>query len=412
MQQQQAGSKEAVAALLAAGATVGLQDSKHHNALFMAASGSRPEFVALLLDSLSRECLQQKGPQESQQQQQQQRKHQQQGHAELVGVVIAAVAPLAADGQHGVHCSRLLGMVLDVLGPEVAGEVCLQVTQQLQQSWQQRQDASPGRLPGDGAPMPQASYLAEALLLGWVEGAERLHEAQQPVLARLRRLLPGVGIPGQQEALQGGQQDSQRPLAFLTIDRMQLQQQLMKEAALAAEAGEQQEALRLLGEFAAVHLQLRQAVWRGQGQSIEHRRPLSAQQEQQWRLEMHDRLAWFSAAPIQSALQDAARAHMQTSSGAGEPEAHAQVAAASFRSPAAYTTFLAAWVAARRQLQQLPQEVTRTVVAAVTVAMEREQQQQGSGLGEASQGQEELPLQLSGLLLLGAGGAAAAPGSG
>jgi hypothetical protein len=55
--------------------------------------------------------------------------------------------------------------------------------------------------------------------------------------------------------------------------------------------------------------------------------------------------------------------------------------ARSFHPPGVYTTFLAAWVEARRQLQQqLPQDVAAAVVAAVKAAREQQQKvEEGQG---------------------------------
>jgi hypothetical protein len=75
-----------------------------------------------------------------------------------------------------------------------------------------------------------------------------------------------------------------------------------------------------------------------------------------------------------------------------------------------YTTFLAAWVGVRRQLQQVPREVAAAVVAAVQAAQQHEQPQQGPRAGEASQEKEVLTAQLSDLLLEAGGGSGSAGG--
>jgi hypothetical protein len=72
-----------------------------------------------------------------------------------------------------------------------------------------------------------------------------------------------------------------------------------------------------------------------------------------------------------------------------------------------YTTFLAAWVGARRQLQQLPREKAAAVVAAVKTAQQQQQQPRG---GEASQEKELLTAQLSDLLLEAGRGSGSAGG--
>jgi outer membrane biosynthesis protein TonB len=69
-----------------------------------------------------------------------------------------------------------------------------------------------------------------------------------------------------------------------------------------------------------------------------------------------------------------------------------------FRAPGVYTTFLDAWVRARRQLQQLPEEVKEAVVAALTAAQQQEedkrQQQEGQQQQQEQHEEEETGQQL------------------
>jgi hypothetical protein len=85
---------------------------------------------------------------------------------------------------------------------------------------------------------------------------------------------------------------------------------------------------------------------------------------------------------VECGLQWAARQHSNTAchlSKATGPAAEViRQRALSFRAPGVYTTFLDAWVAARRELQQVPQERVDTVVAAV--AASRQPQPQRSWL--------------------------------
>jgi hypothetical protein len=99
--------------------------------------------VRLLLAAIQQECGQQQG-----QVQQQQQK----GHTRLVELVAAPVAALAKRLGDALCCVQLLEVVLDVLGPEVAGQVCLAAQQQLQEEGKRG----------------QVSYLAEVLLGGWL----------------------------------------------------------------------------------------------------------------------------------------------------------------------------------------------------------------------------------------------------
>jgi hypothetical protein len=181
-----------VAALLAAGATANTYNAPRDggwpcSALQAAAERGNAPVVALLLAALAKECGQQQRLQQQQQQQQlplqkqqqspppppppppqhqqlppqkqqQQQQQQRAGQPKLASLVAAAVAPLARGEGRLDCCTKLLEVVLDVFGQEVAEEVCREVVQQ------------PVRWLSftDGA--VQVSYLATALPSGLVRG--------------------------------------------------------------------------------------------------------------------------------------------------------------------------------------------------------------------------------------------------
>jgi hypothetical protein len=300
------GDKPMVEALLAAGADVHTPDSHGCSALGVAARHSRNEVVLLLLAALAKGW----GDQEE----------------KARGMALVAPAVVELTGGLGAMpvCAQLLGAVLDVLGPGVAEEVCLQAQNLLQQAREQYHKGLSG-----AKPQPRVSYLAEALLLGWLSVEKPLHAARQPLVVRLQRLVPGVGSG-----------DSQ-------LEKGQQQVQLLARAELAAAVGDKQSALELLSHFAALHLQ---------------HQPCDAG------------MRWCDL--LSGGLAEAARIRV----GKLPPGTHLAAAEAtmeharSFRPPGVYTTFLAAWVGARRQLQQLPQEVAGTVVAAVKAAQQQQQE--------------------------------------
>jgi hypothetical protein len=335
------GDKPMVEALLAAGADVHTSNSDGWSALGVAAHYSKTEVVLLLLAALAKGW----GDQEEK--------------ARGMALVAAAVAALAGSLEAMPVCAHLLGAVLDVLGPGVAEEVCLQAQNHLQQAWEQHQKGLSG-----AEPQPGRSYLAEALLLGWLSVEEPLHTARQPLVVRLQRLVPGVGS-GDSRLKGVGNGDSQLAVAI------QQQMQLLAEAELAAAVGEKQQALELLGQFAALHLQ---------------HQPCDAA----------TRMIMLSTGLAKATCTRVGQLPSGTQLAAAEATMqHAR----SFRPPAVYTTFLAAWVGARRQLQQLPQEVAGTVVAAVKAAQQQQQErQQTVPRGQASmqqqrQQQPEAPVQ-------------------
>jgi ankyrin repeat protein len=383
-----------VEALLAAGASgvmPGPDAVPFSSPLLVAAERGHTHVLALLLKALAKEHAEQQQQEQQKREGQHQQQQLRQGQPKLAALVADVLLHASGEWPLSTYQSwpQLLGVVLDVLGPGVAGEVCTEVQHR---EWS-----------GDGK--PELSRLADALLLGWLGVEEQLQAARKPLVTRLQRLVPGAGGTEQQNMVptchhhQQQQQHGARPqLSKARLERQLTQ--LVAEAALAAAAGQQQEALQLLGEVAALYLQQGPQV---SGQTRKRcglgpdQHPLTSvvQRGLYWAACGHAcdplkwRPGWLKGCVLLVPLH---------------------------HPPGVYTTFLAAWVGARRQLQQLPQEVAATVVAAVTVAMEREQQQQqqqqGSGVGEASHEEERLSSQLSGLLLREAGGAAFAPTSG
>jgi ankyrin repeat protein len=370
------GNAQLVETLLAAGATADTQEDpmpEHlpSSALAAAAVRGHAAVMALLLTALAKECRQQ------QQQQQQQR-----GQDALAALVAAAVAPLTHSRLD--LTIRMLEVVLDVLGPEVAGQVCLQVQEQVQKET------------GVSA-VWQVTQMVQALLLGWMEVVKRLHAARQPLVARLQHLVPGVGAAGQQQ-----QQQVWTPQQLAAVPQLCFQDlqgavnRLAAEAILAAAAGHQHKALSLLREYAGLCLQGNCAS------------PDMSRCPCPYHVNVSDAL--------HSAFQHVARSSVGTAVVA-EPASHnTSVQNVLTGPPGVYTTFLGAWVEARRQLQQLPREVVTTVVAAVKAAREQEQQQedeqdhqhqqqqgdgsqQGPGAGQVPQEEDHLSSQLPGLLL-------------
>jgi ankyrin repeat protein len=370
-----AGHDQAVSALLAAGAHADTCNNEGHSALRMAAARGHTRVVALLLGVLAKECKpseqQQKGQaQELSQPQQGGQKKDQQGQVKLVQLISATLGLLAKQLQDAPRCSQLLGVVLDVLGPGVAGEVCKAAQQQLQPQQDEEQAGDPQNR--DAA---QASHLAEALLLGWVGTLEQLHAARQPVLARLQRLVPGVGSDPKGEAEQAGKQahsSREQHESEPEVQDVQLEG-LVKQAALAAAAGKEEEACRLVEKLAALHLQQQQKQ-----QQQQKTAPKASYGQPAPATRVSDTAAAATATlqlVVHQGLKDAAEAQVNK-------EGNTPV-----RSSAVYTTFLAAWVGAHRQLQQLPQEVAAAVVAAVKADRE---QQQGRELGPADCTLDEL----------------------
>jgi ankyrin repeat protein len=323
----QQGHTTVVTTLLAAGAKADSSNSSGSSVLSVALQCGHTQMLSLVLGALAKQCVQQK-------------------HHRLVELVAAEVAPLTVPRNKLLSCAQLLEVVLDVLGPAVAGEVCTAVQQQLQQALEDP--------PAGGASwisdsqrsyFVQISYLAEALLLGWLGAAERLHVARQPLVARLQRLVvqrgSGVTDVGQRE---------QQPVQQGRDLKHQLQK-LVEGAAQAAAAGQQRFALHLLGELAALHLQ-HSSSW---DDAI---RGADSIAEVIWGGMLLAGLRGRGARPyLMEGHEDYMMDIQKTSS---------------FRPPGVYTTFLAAWAGARRQLQQLPREVAGVTVTGVKAAQQQQ----------------------------------------
>jgi hypothetical protein len=201
----------------------------------MAAQEGDMQLVTQLLSALFRERgTQQSGQTDGFQKQQQQWR---------VKEVAAMVAPLAQDLQDVPRCVQLLAVVLDMLGPEVAGEVCVGVQRRLER-WLRAQPGS-HRLTTSNSVFwwyvefgrRHHNYLAEALLLGWL-GAE----GRRLVPARLQRLVMGV-VKGSKKAAREPQQ-----LYWTLVDALE-------RAVTKTAEKEQQRADALLGACAELYLQ-------------------------------------------------------------------------------------------------------------------------------------------------------------
>jgi hypothetical protein len=362
----------AVAALLAAGAAVGTDPCSRDSPLATAAAKGHKRMVALLLEALVRECgqqdEQQQGQTHSQQHQeeqpQQQPQQQQQRNEHVLKHLAAAVVSLAHTPKRVRRCFQLMEVVLDVLGPGVAGQVCLQVQQQLHTEPEQQSRAWCMR------PGSMVSHLTAALLLGWLSAEERMHAARQPLVARLQRLVPGVARTGPQQ-----QQQQQRCLRV--CDRQQQGQgqqeggnsqqawdqgqlvQLVRELVLAAAAaGEQQEAIRRLKEF-VTEVPFQELPARHQ----RHTPRLVA-------LVTSPRVPTLEQL-VQQGLASAVKYACSTSSGPSKCAVKGKGQTLSFRPASMYTTFLAGWVEARRQLQR---QLVASVVTAVAAAQQRQKE--------------------------------------
>jgi ankyrin repeat protein len=319
------GNEGMVEALLAAGADVEAPATCGHSPLCMAMYNRHLGVVDLLLSALSKQWGQ---PSK---------------RTKGVAHVAAVVAMLAKQLEYAPLCAQLLQVVLNVLGPEVAGEVCQAVQQQLRGQWEQRQASLLARLHAATAHKPQVSYLAEALLLGWLAAEERLHITWQPLVARLQRLVPVAKTSHHQQQQQHQQQQLSRHGA--TRQRIRL---LARAELAAAAAGQRQQVLELLGQFLSLHLQ----------QPGESNSP---------------------ALLLSQGLATAARTRaktLRTATGAGAINPGANVLLqreSSFRPLGVYITFLAAWVGARGRLQQVHKRAADAVVAAVEAARQPQQ---------------------------------------
>jgi hypothetical protein len=304
------GQESMVAALLETGAAAEAYDSLGQSALGIAARHTNMGVVALLLSALGKQW------------------YDQHALAQTQAHVTGAVKMLACKESDGPCCARLLEVVLDVLGLGVAGEVIDAVQQQLQEEWERPRPPLP---PAQGS-QRQDSYLAQALLLGWVTAEERLYAARHPLAERMQRLALALKTSGVEQQQQSRYQGS----------GLSVRAGLLADAELAAAAGQEQQALDLLGQFAALHVEQppRTAV--------------------EFQLQIHSGMLTAVQTRLEAASASANTQYV--------PSAAATERASSFRPPGVYTTFLSAWVGARRQLQQLPQEVVDTAVKAVKAA--------------------------------------------
>jgi hypothetical protein len=311
-----------VEALLAAGAAMDIPDDSGCSALNIAVMYQQTGAAALLLSALAKGWSNK--------------------DSKARGVALLAAAGVDPINRKlsAPRCARLLGVVLDVLGPGVAAEVCQAVQQQLEEDWEQRLKSLCGTKPRFGL-----NHLAEALLLGWMETEERLHAARQPLVARLQRLVPGSGtwsLRFSEPQQQHQQQEHQQTEVTTQQRQVEQHQHVVAAAELAAGAGQQQCALELLQQLAALHLQQQPC------------RPGT-------------RWALFKAG-----LTTATYTRVGKLPAGTKPADAAAVweHASCFRPPAVYTTFLAAWVRAWRQLRQMPQEMAGVMVAAVEAALQ------------------------------------------
>jgi hypothetical protein len=380
------GNEQVVAMLLAAGAVV--NTNKGVGALVSAAVCGHMGVVGLLLKALARESGQQ-------QQQQAHGSTQQSEKTNLLQFLVSAALPLTGCAT---RCAGFVEVVLDVLGPRVAGQMCREVQQQLQAALKAQKSPmthSPLSCTTDAwCAAPQVSHLAEALLLGWAGAVNQLHAAwQKPPLDRLQRVVPGVGRVNKQPC--GGVQDSKVPRQQQAVPE-QLAQQVAA-AASAAAAGQQKQALEVLGELElllqqqagskCVELEQRRDLWkRSHGPMfLGAMLPLKGAPEGMSSAH-HVRTLYpdgfFNQQPaprladlVHHGLVQAACSRVQRASSGDEVQQldpQAEREARSFRPDAVYTTFLAAWVEARRQLKQ---ELTQAVVAAVEAAQQPQQQE-------------------------------------
>jgi hypothetical protein len=204
------------------------------------------QVVRVVLQALRDRCQEQHEQQQEQEQQAQHtgdchhKQQQQEQPARLLLVEVAEVVRGAwgyacGDRHYACKCAQVLGVVLDVLGVELTGQMCWEIQEKGLTLFhvQFPQQSIPYRL-------FQQSCLAEALLLGWLGAVEQLHAARQLVLARLQRLVLGVPASGQQEQEREEAESSTRQQG----QRRKRQQgvvvhleQLVKGAALAAAAG-------------------------------------------------------------------------------------------------------------------------------------------------------------------------------
>jgi hypothetical protein len=394
-----AGHEQAVAALLAAGARADWDDSKGYSGMITLARRGHWGVVRLLLASLAADCRQH--PKEQ---------------ARLVSSVTDTARLLAMQHYQPHACSQLLEVVLDVSGPEVLQQVCVEVQQQLKQEFEQptpqaRQERASV---WDGGPKYylQVAWLAEALLLGWVRAQQRLHAARQPVVATLQRLVlrRGNATGQQQQHLvsrgRGGSCVSswRRCIKDLLLGMLRLPEKLLctflrmcgggvcldfwhctwqvEAAVYAAAVGDGEAAHRLLGEAWCLYVQHQRGVGvlsnAGSGGSLHPVGPTQGTSPGSDITPESNPLG-RPLKLIRVGLHLASQTLRKDTDWWLRKPAVSRAArqqGLNLWAPGVYSTFLDAWVAARQELQQVPRDVADTVVAAVTAAQQRQQQQQ------------------------------------
>jgi ankyrin repeat protein len=317
---------------------------------------------------------------------------------DLVLPVSLAMAPLARRLQDAPRCTWFLGVVLDMLGPDTAGQVCQKVHQELQFEWGASESTS---LYGIGWQSigRDNNRLAEALLLGWL-GAE----ARRLVPARLQRLVPGVASSQQQ-------QQQQQP-----EDGQQQQQQQGKEAVLAISAGHQQQASDLLQAWVGGHLQQPghslacvsiASVPTPRGTPVTPPEGLAAPETPPAHPSCSTQEPTPVPEPVAPLVQLVHEGLMAAAATRLDREGLPQIVvdaalpepvllARFSRTPKVHASFLSAWVAARAAPNA---GLARTVVAAVTsaklqqeAATEQQQQQQQNQQQEEGSNKEDAPV--------------------
>jgi ankyrin repeat protein len=249
------GDAAAVAAQLAAGAQPDSYALGDTSILGVAAQQGHTPVVAVLLAALAKKCdLQQQLQQQQQQQppppgppllvlwEQPRRGVVPPAAKKLAQLVAAALVPLGRQLEDACWCAQLLGVVLDVLGPEVTGYICEEMKEQLQREYKQRhnkQHYTEDEVPG------HENHLAEALLLGCL-GAE----ARRLVPGRLQRLVPGVATATNQQ-----QQKQAGALYWQQMEVSSWVEDSISSAVSAARDGRQQDVLANLAGCAELYLQ-------------------------------------------------------------------------------------------------------------------------------------------------------------
>jgi ankyrin repeat protein len=407
------GHERLVAALLAAGAKADTHDTcgcdacnpacrliglsqPSCRALEAAAQQGHTRVMTLLLKALVRECGRRRA--------QQHWKGQQQPlpPTKLTVLVASAMAPLVRSMAGVPRCAQLLEVVLDVLGPHTAGNVCQQVQRLLDEEARSQRRCPRAPFPSWEIVGGSNNYLAEALLLGWL-GAE----GRQLMPARLQRLVPGVAAAAsrQQGQEQQGRQHNQGEVWRLWPGTSPLQH-LMQEAVQAAAGGRLSAARSLLQQCAEEYLRAQRIASAIQGEAVSasHKggsaAPGSSQPSHSGHtkggLQPHTAPCRQEAAPqpaqlVHWGMMGAADAKLRGGAfTARSPQAHSPLVAELRRTLQVHEHFLSAWVAARKQTAKERGTMPPLVVAAVLAAQQpltrtADVQQQQEGLNGSGQ---------------------------